>query len=312
MFEVQKTLKIMSANQKDKRTKEQILKLLDNAIEQEERLSEKIKLLETELADCRKKAEDPRAELTDDALPSSKVSFRLDYYRTAKNGPLKGIIEHLPSRETKVFEGEGRDAISQFLSRFVSEEAGNGKKKKAATAQKSEEIPLVAKVEIKSSTTEAVPEEVEQLHETATTIEMVEEPLEMVVVKVEEKTETEPVTSQKTTPVSQPVIVAEPSQEKQSLLQPAAEKRSSRLLERLKAKINDEIVFVDLNQSGQASTESSVRSERVQRLLERSAREGGFVQRGHKGQDEAQKSQASHLSLIERLRQEYKNEQSAN
>jgi hypothetical protein len=102
----------------------------------------------------------------------------------------------------------------------------------------------------------------------------------------------------------------EPSQKKQPLLQPDAEKRSSRLLERLKARINNEIAFVDLN--GQASAESSVSSERVQRLLERSAREGGFVQRGHKGQDEAQKSQTSHLSLIERLRQEYQNEQSAN
>jgi hypothetical protein len=159
-------------------------------------------------------------------------------------------------------------------------------------------------------------EEVEQTYEAAA-IEIVKVPQseksttsEIVVTEVEEKTETEPVVSEKATPVSQPVIMVEPSQKKQSLLQPDAEKRSSRLLERLKARINNEIAFVDLN--GQASAESSVRSERVQRLLERSAREGDFVQRGHKGQDEAQKSQTSHLSLIERLRQEYKNEQSAN
>lgn len=126
----------MNANHKDKRTKEQILKLLDNAIEQEERLSEKIKLLESDLADCRKKAENPRAELTEEALSSSKVSFRLDYYRTAKFGPLKGIIEHLPSRETKAFEGDGLESIGQFIARFLNEETSISKKKKVKENKK--------------------------------------------------------------------------------------------------------------------------------------------------------------------------------
>ena len=80
------------SSSKDKRTKGQILRLLDNALTQEELLADKIKALETELADCRKKAEDPRMELTEEALSGSKVSFRIDYYRTEKSGPLKGII----------------------------------------------------------------------------------------------------------------------------------------------------------------------------------------------------------------------------
>ncbi len=132
----------MSAkHQKDKRTKEQILRLLDNAIEQEERLSEKIKSLETELADCRKKAENPRHELTDEALPASKVSFRIDYYRTTENGPLKGIIEHLPSRQNKAFEGEGQLVIGHFMNRFLSEENGSTRKKKSGQPKQTNKTP---------------------------------------------------------------------------------------------------------------------------------------------------------------------------
>lgn len=113
---------------KDKRTKEQILKLLDKALENEERLSEKIQILENELKDCRKKAEDPRSELANEALSSSKVSFRIDYYRTDKKGPLKGIVEHLPSRQTKAFEEEGLEVIGNFLQRFLPKDAGKKKK----------------------------------------------------------------------------------------------------------------------------------------------------------------------------------------
>ena len=124
------------SNSKDKRTKEQILRLLDRAIEQEERLSEKIKSLETELADCRKKVENPRHEITEEALSASKVSFRIDYYRTDKSGPLKGIIEHIPSREPKPFEGEGWEAIQNFISRYLSEESATIGKKKTAPENK--------------------------------------------------------------------------------------------------------------------------------------------------------------------------------
>jgi hypothetical protein len=130
------------SNLKDKRTKEQILKLLDNAIEQEERLSEKIKLLETELAGCHKKAKDPRHELTEEALSASKVSFRIDYYRTDKSGPLKGIIEHIPSREPKPFEGEGWDVMQNFIGCYLSEESVSVGKKK--TASKKEAIEEAA------------------------------------------------------------------------------------------------------------------------------------------------------------------------
>lgn len=118
------------SNPKDKRTKSQILKLLDKAMEQEDRLADKIKALETDLADCRKKAEDPRSELTEEALSASKVSFRIDYYRTAEKSPQKGIIEHLPSRQNKAFEGDGMEIIGHFIGRFLHEESGKKRKKK--------------------------------------------------------------------------------------------------------------------------------------------------------------------------------------
>lgn len=124
------------SNSKDKRTKEQILRLLDRAMEQDERLSEKIKSLEIELADCRKKAENPRHELTEEAMPASKVSFRIDYYRTSEESPLKGIIEHLPSRQNKPFEGEGHLVINHFMNRFLTEETRPEKKKKISTKAK--------------------------------------------------------------------------------------------------------------------------------------------------------------------------------
>lgn len=161
----------MSAKQqKDKRTKEQILRLLDNAIEQEERLSGKIKSLETELADCRKKAENPRHELTEEALPASKVSFRIDYYRTAESGPLKGIIEHLPSRQNKAFEGEGQLVIGHFMNRFLMEETGNTKKKAVSEKQheteKSSEIAVAPIKEAVAERSERKPaEEIPQASE---------------------------------------------------------------------------------------------------------------------------------------------------
>jgi len=121
---------------KDKRTKGQILKLLDKAMEQEERFVNKIKSLETELADCRQKARDPRSELAEEALSGSKVSFRIDYYRTAESSPQKGIIEHLPTRQNRVFEGEGLEAIEMFIRRFLNEETGRSGKKKPVTGKK--------------------------------------------------------------------------------------------------------------------------------------------------------------------------------
>ena len=127
------------SNPKDKRTKGQILKLLDKAMEQEDRLADKIKALETDLADCRKKAEDPRSELTEEALSASKVSFRIDYYRTAEKSPQKGIIEHLPSRQNKAFEGDGMEIIGHFIGRFLHEESGKKRKKKPLTGINTEQ-----------------------------------------------------------------------------------------------------------------------------------------------------------------------------
>ena len=111
----------MQQNQKDKRTKDQILQLLDRALEQEERLAEKISSLENELASCRKKVDNPLQEFTEEALASSKISFRIDYYRTSENGPLKGIIEHLPSRTNKSFSGDGLRVFSKFMAKYLPE-----------------------------------------------------------------------------------------------------------------------------------------------------------------------------------------------
>lgn len=111
----------MAHNQKDKRTKDQILRLLDRALEQEEKLGEKISQLEKELAACRKKVENPLQEFTEEALSSSKISFRIDYYRTAQKGPLKGVIEHLPSRTNKTFSGDGMPVFEKFMSKYLPE-----------------------------------------------------------------------------------------------------------------------------------------------------------------------------------------------
>lgn len=132
------------SSSKDKRTKGQILRLLDNALTQEELLSEKIKTLEAELAGCRKKAENPRIELAEEAISSSKVSFRIDYYRTEKNGPLKGIIEHLPSREPRPFEGEGWEQIQNFIGRYLREESDTAGRKKAVTKKEEPEPVVIA------------------------------------------------------------------------------------------------------------------------------------------------------------------------
>lgn len=108
-------------NQKDKRTKDQILSLLDRALEQEEKLGEKINALEQELATCRKKAEDPQQELAKEALASSKISFRIDYYRNSENGPLKGVVEHLSSRTNKSFSGDGMRIFAKFIAKYIPE-----------------------------------------------------------------------------------------------------------------------------------------------------------------------------------------------
>jgi len=113
-FAMQNTLK-------DKRTKDQIIQLLDRALEQEERLGEKIVALENELAICRKKVDNPIHEFAEEALASSKISFRIDYYRTSENGPLKGVIEHLPSRTNKSFAGDGLRIFSKFMAKYLPE-----------------------------------------------------------------------------------------------------------------------------------------------------------------------------------------------
>ncbi len=142
----------MSVHSKDKRTKEQILGLLDKVMEQEEQQSEKIKNLEAALAECRKNLEDPRHALAEEAIQTSKISFRIDFYRTSEKSPLRGIIEHLPSRQNHAFEGEGQEVIGDFILSFLQDEPGKNKKKKpvASTRQPSpsqEEMPAVISTE---------------------------------------------------------------------------------------------------------------------------------------------------------------------
>lgn len=107
--------------QKDKRTKDQILRLLDRALEQEEKLGGKIAALEMELASCKKQLENPAQEFAEEALASSKISFRIDYYRTSAKGPLKGIVEHLPSRTNKSFSGDGMRILPKFMGKYIPE-----------------------------------------------------------------------------------------------------------------------------------------------------------------------------------------------
>jgi hypothetical protein len=108
-------------NTKDKRTKEQILALLDRALGQEERLGEKIQELEQQVAEWRKKAEDPRQAVAEEALHASKISFRIDFYRSSAEGPLKGLVEHLPSRSSKSFSNEPLRQIARFMGKYLPE-----------------------------------------------------------------------------------------------------------------------------------------------------------------------------------------------
>ncbi len=111
----------MSHNSKDKRTKDQILQLLQHALAQESLLRENISVLEAELSACQKKVENPIQTFGEEAFPSSKTSFRIDYYRTSDKGSLKGIVEHLPSRTHKSFSGDGLLIFSKFMAKFLPE-----------------------------------------------------------------------------------------------------------------------------------------------------------------------------------------------
>jgi hypothetical protein len=319
----------MNTHQKDKRTKEQILKLLDNAIEQEEQLGEKIKSLESELADCRKKAENPRHELTEEALSASKVSFRIDYYRTAENGPQKGIIEHLPSRQNKAFEGEGQETIGQFIGRFLHEEVGAGKKKKKADlAKKVEKEPVAPKNIGNSETAQKVSEA-----ETAKNAEEspqkgnpapiaseadninIQEPQRAFEAPVNvAKFDDEEIAGEPTTEPNLTVIVKQEksylkgniSDEKEPALEPMAEQRSSRLLQRLKTEVANETS--PLATSNESKTEQSPeRSDRIRRLMGRiTAENAGLPHHRSENTTETADFESTRISLIERLREEHK------
>lgn len=106
--------------QKDKRSKEQLLQMLGDALQREEALADKVRELEEKAA---LQARTPRQVFADDALPASKIPFRIDYYRSEENGGLKGLIEHLPTRENLSFSGKGFADIENFITRFLPESA---------------------------------------------------------------------------------------------------------------------------------------------------------------------------------------------
>ena len=317
----------MSTHQKDKRTKEQILKLLDNAIEQEERLGEKIKSLESQLAECRKKAENPRHELTEEALSASKVSFRIDYYRTAENGPQKGIIEHIPSRQNKAFEGEGQETIGHFIGRFLHEEVGAGKKKKKTDlAKKIEKEPVAPKnienledaQDMSKAETTKNAEESPQKGSPApivSEVDNVQEPQRSFeapanVVKFEDtEIAGEPTPKPNLTTVAKQeksYLKGDISNEKEPNSEPMAEQRSSRLLQRLKTEVANETSPLA------ASTESKTgqtpeKADRIRRLTERSATEyAGLPHHRSESTTGIADFETKRLSLIERLREEHK------
>lgn len=129
----------------DKRTKVQVLRLLDNALQQEEKLVEKIQALENQLSECQKRAENPRYEITESALPNSKISFRIDFYRTEKRGPVKGIIENLSTRESRSFgvHEDGMDVLQVFINKHLPIKARPKNKPEApATAFPKPTMPL--------------------------------------------------------------------------------------------------------------------------------------------------------------------------
>ncbi len=133
----------MTASNKDKRTKEQLLQILSNALTQEEQLGEKIQLLEIQLAACQKQQEDSQAEMSQYGVSASKESFRIDYYKASKNGRLKGIIEHLPSRQKKSLQGLGIKHIAQFMERFLPEEIKQREKLVAPSEAAKAKAPIL-------------------------------------------------------------------------------------------------------------------------------------------------------------------------
>jgi len=100
----------------DKRTKPQILQALEEALGREEMLMGQIEMLQHQLGACQKPENGERIEISEEPLTATKIPFRIDYYRTTEKGPLKGIIEHLPTREKKSFKGDGREAIAGFIT----------------------------------------------------------------------------------------------------------------------------------------------------------------------------------------------------
>lgn len=110
----------MNHHLKEKRSKDEILKLLNKAFQQEEIQAKTIRKLESELEECKKRMENPREEFTTIALETSKTSFRIDYYRTSKSGPMKGIVEHLPSHASLPFVGNGFEKIAEFVGRYLN------------------------------------------------------------------------------------------------------------------------------------------------------------------------------------------------
>ena len=56
------------------------------------------------------------AEANPEDLSNAKASFRIDLYARQGNGDYKGRIEHLLTKEKKLFDGVDKEAIAQFIA----------------------------------------------------------------------------------------------------------------------------------------------------------------------------------------------------
>lgn len=111
----------MSASNKKKSAKAAAFATMPAATPQNTELIEKIKVLEIKLSDCRRQLSNYEGESNRPDLPATKVSFRIDYYRNGDKTDLKGVIEHLSTREKRPFTGLGDANIGAFIRNHIPE-----------------------------------------------------------------------------------------------------------------------------------------------------------------------------------------------
>jgi hypothetical protein len=124
----------MSASNKKKNIKTAAPLAAPAATPQNAELLEKIKTLETQLSADRRQRSNSEKENAPLDLPANKVSFRIDYYKNGDPVDLKGVIEHLSSREKKSFAGLGEAAIAVFIRSHLPEIADAFEERQTAVA----------------------------------------------------------------------------------------------------------------------------------------------------------------------------------